>query len=77
MKNGIKTEYDKNNQLIYEGEYYHGFRNWRCKEYKNGELIFDGYYLNGERWNGKGKEYDSENNLIFVGEYVNSKEKGK
>ena len=77
LKNGTRIEYDENNNLIYEGEYFNRYRKGRGKEYKHDEIIFDGYYLNDKRWNGKGKEYDSKNNLIFDGEYVNGKKKGK
>ena len=53
-------EYNKDDILLFEGEYLNGKRNGKGKEYdyKNFKnfLIYEGEYLNGKR-NGKGKEY--------------------
>ena len=57
------------NNLIFEGEYFHG----NGKEYyPNGELLFEGEFLNGSR-NGKGKEYYPNGKLLFEGEFLNGK----
>ena len=72
-------EYNKDDILIFEGEYLNEKRNGKGKEYdyKNFKnyLIFEGEYLNGKR-NGKGKEYYF-GELIFEGEYLNGKRNGK
>ena len=84
-RNGKGKEYNKNGELIFEGEYLNGKRNGKGKEYhENGELIFEGEYLNGKRWNGKGKDKEIEikngngkgrayyfDKLLFEGEYLN------
>ena len=52
--NKIGKEYDRDGQLIFEGEYLDDKRfNGKGKEfdYKN-NLIFEGEYLNGKRWDG-------------------------
>ena len=57
IKNGKGSikEYNKYDELIFEGEYLNGKRNGKGKEYSyDGKLIFEGEYLNGEQWNGKG-----------------------
>ena len=66
------TYLDKNDVLIYEGEYLNGKRNGKGKEYNhiNNEVEFEGEFLNGKR-NGKGKEYDYKGKLEFEGEYFN------
>jgi len=69
---GYIREYNENNKLIYEGEYYDGRRNGKGKEYndKNDELLFEGEYLHGKRWNGQ--KYKCKNNeLIIDEEYIN------
>ena len=69
----IVKEYNKNDELIFVGEYLNGVRNGKGKEYYNdGQLKYDGEYLNGKR-NGKGKEYNKYGELIFEGEYLNGK----
>ena len=43
-------EYDKNKQLVFDGEYFEGKR-WNGKIRKidkDGKLIFEGEYLNGQ-----------------------------
>ena len=70
--NNKGKEYDKDGELIYEGEYLNGERNGEGMEYNNeGETIFEGQYSKGKR-NGKGREYYN-NKLIFEGEYLNGK----
>ena len=71
---GKVKEYNKNNELIFEGEYLNGKRNGMVEEYNCGKLIFEGDYSNGKR-NGKGKEYFN-GVLIFDGEYLNGKRNG-
>ena len=67
----------KNGILIYEGEYDHGLKNGKGKEYnENGNLIYEGEYDHGLK-NGKGKEYNENGNLIYEGEYYNGKRDGK
>ena len=74
---GKYTRFNKNNKLIFEGEYLKGHLNGKAKEYNNkGELIFEGEYLNGEKWNGKYIEY-FHNQLCFKGNILNGKKKWK
>ena len=74
-ENGLTKEYF-DGILEYEGEYLHGKRNGRGREfYSDGKLKFEGEYLNGER-NGKGKEFYN-GKLLFEGEYLNGKRNGK
>ena len=47
-KNGKGKEYNKNDSLIFEGEYLNGKRNGKGKEYYFGKLIFEGQYLKGK-----------------------------
>ena len=76
--NGKRKEYDKEGNMIFEGEYKMGERNGKGKEYNdNGELLFEGEYLNGNRFNGK--EYDNFNNIyeykkgiVFKKEYYDN-----
>jgi len=75
-KNGNAKEYDKKDQLIFEGEYLNLKRNGKGKEYKKGKLIFEGEYSKGEK-NGKGKEYNKLEDLIFEGEYLQGERNGK
>ena len=77
---GKIREYDKLDNLIFEGEYLNGKRNGKGKEYdKMKNLIFEGEYLNGKR-NGIGKEYVGNGLIVlmvFEGEYLNGKRNGK
>ena len=72
--NGIGKEFNSiNEKLIFEGEYKHGKKNGKGKDYfVNGNLEFEGEYLNGKR-NGKGKEFCYNGYKIFEGEYLNGK----
>ena len=66
--------YDKNDNLIFEGEYKNKKRNGFGKEYYKGKLIFEGQYKDGLK-NGHGKKYDEKNGkLIFEGIYLNGEE---
>ena len=68
---GNVKEYYYDGELLFEGEYLNGERNWKGKEYFDGQLKYEGEYLNGER-NEKGKEYDDLGCfIIFEGEYLN------
>ena len=64
--NGLGKEYKLNTDiLIFEGEYLHGKKNGKGKEfYENGQIKFEGEYLNGKILNGKG--YDDKGNLVLV-----------
>ena len=60
---GKGKEYNKNNMLLYKGEFLHGKRNGRGKEYYENELIFEGEFLNGKKWNGK--TYSRYSHIIY------------
>ena len=48
-------EYDRNFNIIFEGEYLNDKRNGKGVEYnKKGKIRFKGEYLNGKMWDGKG-----------------------
>ena len=77
--NGNGKEYNKNDKLIYEGEYLNGERNGKGKKYYfMGYFIeFEGEYLNGKR-NDKGKEYDDFSGYLkYDCEYSDDKRNGK
>ena len=76
-RNGKRKEYNKYNELIFEGEYLNGIKNGKGKEYVNGKLIFKGEYLNGKKWNGKGIEYNLSDGQFIKVNYLNGKIKGK
>ena len=64
--NGEVKEFNKNGDLIFEGEYLNG-KKWNGKGYKKeGEIEYE--IKNG---NGYIKEYNIKGNLIFEGEYLN------
>ena len=67
-------EYNSDNDLLYEGEFLHGVRNGKGKEYNifSGVLIFEGEFIKGIK-NGKGKDYYRNGNIKFEGEYINGK----
>jgi len=74
---GKVKEYNKRDQISFDGEYLNGFRNGKGKEYDSfGHIVFEGEYLNGLR-NGKGKEYGSFGHIVFEGEYLNGFRDGK
>jgi len=58
-------EYNKNGEIIFEGEYLDGKRwNGNGKEYKNGMVIYEVKYLNGKV--NKHKNHNNDN--INIGE---------
>ena len=62
-KQGKGKDYDRDGNLVFEGEYLYN-RKWKGKEYyKNGKLRFEGEYLYDKKWNGKG--YDNNGNKIY------------
>ena len=64
-------------RLLFEGEFLHGKKNGKGKEYTyDGKLIFEGEYLNGII-NGKCKEYYSDGKIKFEGEYKNGLKNGE
>ena len=71
---GKAKEYDKNDNLIFKGEYQNKKRNGFGKEYYKGKLTFEGQYKDGLK-NGPGKKYDNKDSkLIFEGIYLNGEE---
>ena len=67
LRNGKGTEYFKNGEIKFEGEYLKG-RIWNGKEYDyyiNGEMQFEVEYLNGKILNRK--EYARDGELRFEG----------
>ena len=79
--NGIGKEYrGTDNRLLYEGEFFHGERKGKGKEYweilEDGYVKYEGEFLHGQ-WNGKGREYYFDNLLIYEGEFLNGKKHGK
>ena len=71
-----KKEYNKDGQLIFEGEYLNG-RKWNgnIKQYDyNNDLLYEEEYYNGKR-TGKRKEF-YKGNLKFEGQYYNEKRNG-
>ena len=77
-RNGKLKEYDKNGNLIFEGEYVNdtNYIEQKCdsnnnaifwKEKEFNQIIFEGKYLNRKR-RAKGKEFSYNWNLIFDGE---------
>jgi len=72
-KNFGKEFGNHDNNLIYEGEYLHGERNGKGKEFfSNGKIKYEGEYSHGIR-NGKGKEYFIKGKIKFEGEYLRGK----
>ena len=65
-RNGKGKEYNKNGNLIFEGEFKNGLK-WNGKGYDNHKnIVYELIYGNG-----KVKEYDYYGNLVFEGEYLN------
>ena len=53
----VKGYHEVDLQIIYEGEYKNGKKNWKGKEYYyKDKILYEGEYLNGKR-HGKGKQY--------------------
>ena len=61
-KNGKGKEYNNKNELIFEGEYFSGYK-IKGKAYIKGKVEFEGEYLFNKKWNGKG--YDENGNIIY------------
>ena len=73
---GFFKEYDKNGELIFEGDYLNGERNGKGNEYNDKSvLIFEGEFSRGRRWKGKVRKF-RENELIFEGDYLNEEKNG-
>ena len=73
-ENKIKEYNDKNDKLIYKGNFSKGNKNGKGKEFDyKGNLIFEGDYFNGKRWNGKiffeNKIYEIKNGKGTIQEY--------
>ena len=70
-------EYNKDDILLFEGDYLKGKRNGKGKEYDyESYLIYEGDHSKGKR-NGKGQEYYHKDYLIYEGDYLNGKRNGK
>ena len=63
-RHGKGKEYDNNNngELLFEGEYFYGYR-LKGKKYTKGILQFEGEYEFNNKWNGKG--FDEDGNNIY------------
>ena len=61
-RNEKGKEYNFNKELIFEGEYFNGYR-IKGKEYFKKKLEFEGDYLLNKKWNGKG--YDAQGKVIY------------
>ena len=62
-RSGNGKEYNKKSkELIYEGEYFHGFKR-KGRLYINNKLEFEGEFLFNKKWSGKG--YDNKGNIIY------------
>ena len=73
LKNGkgYVKEYNKYNELKFEGEYLNGVRNGMGKEYGvYGNVIYEGNFLNGERHGQCKIHNDYKGYLEFEGEYI-------
>ena len=71
--NGKVKEYNQNDELIFEGEYFDGKKSGIGKEYCNGLLVYEGNFQHGKK-NGKGTQYNSYfGTLSFEGEFLNDK----
>ena len=68
----IGKEYNKENILIFEGEYSNKGKNGKGKEFdNNGKLKFEGEYINNQKR--RGQEYYTNGKIKFKGEYLNNK----
>ena len=68
-RNGNGKEYDKNGEIVYEGEkeYLNGKKNGKVKSYKMGDsLCFEGEFLNGEEWNRYYRNSDGKMTLKYI-----------
>ena len=71
--NGKCKEFDKEGNLIYEGEFSEGKRNGDGKEFFKNNVQFEGEFKEGKKWKGNGNEYNEKGNLLFNGTYQNGK----
>ena len=60
--NGKGKEYNLDKEIMFEGEFFNGFR-LKGKAFIKGKLEFEGDYLFYDKWNGKG--YDENGNVIY------------
>ena len=67
---------DKNNKLIYEGEFVDYTLEGYGKQIYPNEFYYIGYFKNGEK-NGEGILFDKYDNIIYEGEFKNNKMNGK
>ncbi len=66
-RQGIRTYYDDDRNILAEHHYVNGKRHGECKYYhENGKIGILQYYKNGLR-HGKRYEYDSEGVMVFCG----------
>ena len=75
LRNGKGTLYNKNGNIIYEGDWINN------KKEGNGKWIFeDGKYYIGQfkdnLINGKGTLYNKNGNIIYEGDWINDKKEG-
>ena len=69
---GIGKEYNENEKLIFEGEFYNDAKNGKGKIFnEKGKLIFEGEFYNGVK-NGYGKDYFLNGKVMFEGIYINN-----
>ena len=62
LRNGKGKEFDKEGNLIFEGEYLYNFK-IKGREYFKGNLEYEGEYLYDKKWNGKG--FDENGNIVY------------
>ena len=75
-KYGIGIEYNKNNKIIYEGEFVNNKYDGEGTQYYKEGGKYKGHWENGEK-NGKGEEYYKNNNKKYVGNFRNNHYSGK
>lgn len=78
-KNGMTVEFDKNDIIIFQGNYKngkkHGYGQWFDvdEEGNNRHLVYEGY-LENDKYHGQGKLYNKE--LIYIGNFENNRLNG-
>ena len=75
LPNGKGELYDKNNNLIYEGDFVINQREGYGKYFYNNGFYYIGEWKNDEA-TGKGKVYNNIDILIYEGDFVNGKKEG-
>ena len=60
---GFVKEFNREGDLLYEGEYINGKRNGKGKTFMQDDLVFEGEFLDGQEWNGK--KYDENGNIEY------------